>query len=386
MHESASTCPARIAIDAIPLLGRLTGVGHYIHQLVHQFGKLSPQHEYFYYYGYFSKRVLTGGKRLHALKDFLSKVPVVRTGLRGFRGTVAKYHSAKFDLYFEPNFIPLDIRARNIVTTVHDFSFQLFPEAHPKDRIRYFSKNFLGNVRRSAKIITDSDYTKLEAIDILRIPPDMITSIHLGVDHGLFKIYPSDALEACRRDLGLPEKFILFVGTREPRKNLGRLVHAYAELPDPMQSEFSLVLVGPRGWGESDSRGKKLGSRVIVLDYLDPQKLALAYNLASVLIYPSLYEGFGLPPLEAMACGCPVVVSRAASLPEVCGEAAYYVDPEDVSSIAEGTNRVLSEEALKKSLISNGLERAKLFSWEKTARKTLDVFEEVMGEKGEKTT
>jgi glycosyltransferase involved in cell wall biosynthesis len=378
MHELVGAPRPRIAIDAIPLLGRLTGVGHYIRELVHQFGKLSPQYEYVYYYGYFTQRILTGGKRIHGIKDFLSKMPLVRTSLRGFRGTVAKYHRAEFDLYFEPNFIPLDIRAKSIVTTVHDFSFQLFPEAHPKDRVRYFSKNFLKSVRRSSKIITDSGYTKIEAIDILRVPGDMITPIHLGVDHGLFKIYPREAQNACRRELGLPEKFILFVGTREPRKNLGRLVQAYAELPDPLQREFSLVLVGPRGWGENDLRGKKLRSRVIVIDYLDPQKLALAYNLASLLIYPSLYEGFGLPPLEAMACGCPVVVSRAASLPEVCADAACYVDPKDVQSIAEGVSTVLSDDELRRSLIKKGAERVKLFTWENTARKTLEVFDEVL--------
>jgi glycosyltransferase involved in cell wall biosynthesis len=381
MYERPRADYARIAIDAIPLLGRLTGVGHYIQQLVHQFGKLSPQYEYFYYYGYFSRRVLTGGKRIHAIKDFLTKVPAFRAGMRGFRGTAAKFHSAEFDLYFEPNFIPLDIRAKNIVTTVHDFSFELFPEAHPKDRVRYFAKNFLRNIKRSTKIITDSDYTKLEAVEILRIPPEMITPIHLGVDHGLFKIYPMDALEAYSRELDLPEKFILFVGTREPRKNLGRLIQAYAELPDPLQSEFSLVIVGPPGWGETDLPAiNRLGNRVVLLEYLDAQKLALTYNRASLLVYPSLYEGFGLPPLEAMACGCPVVVSRAASLPEVCADAALYVDPLDVQSIAEGMDRVLADEELRLSLRQKGRERAEVFTWENTARETLKVFAELLSE------
>jgi Glycosyltransferase len=370
---------ARIAIDAIPLLGRLTGVGHYIQQLVHQFGKLSPQYQYFYYYGYFSKRMLTGGKRIHGIKDLLSKMPLVDRSLRGFRGTVAKYHHAEFDLYFEPNFIPLEIKAKSIVTTVHDFSVQLFPEAHPKDRVHYFSKNFLSNVKRSTKIITDSDYTRIEAIDILRVPGDMITPIHLGLDHGLFKIYPREAQDRCRPELGLPEKFILFVGTREPRKNLARLVQAYTELPAPVQREFSLVLVGPRGWDDSDAaHAKKLGNRIMVLDYLDTKKLALVYNLASVLAYPSLYEGFGLPPIEAMACGCPVVASNAASLPEVCGDAAVYVDPNDALSIAGGIQRTLTDDSLRSNLIERGLRRAKNFTWEKTARETLKVFGQLL--------
>jgi glycosyltransferase involved in cell wall biosynthesis len=115
---------------------------------------------------------------------------------------------------------------------------------------------------------------------------------------------------------------------------------------------------------------------------VDNRRLALIYNLASLFVFPSLYEGFGLPPLESMACGCPVVVSRVASLPEVCGDAAYYVDPQDVSNMADGMTHVLSNDDLRKSLISKGIDRVKLFDWEKTARKTLDVFEEVMGRKG----
>jgi glycosyltransferase involved in cell wall biosynthesis len=379
MHEPFAASRPRIAIDVIPLLGPLTGIGYYIQELVQQFRRLAPEYEYVYYYGYFSKRILKDSKLVHGFKDFLSKMPLLRSSLRGFRGTVAKYHPAEFDLYFEPNFIPLDIKAKRIVTTVHDFSFQLFPEAHPKDRVRYFAKNFLRNIRRSTHIITDSACTKAEAMEILQVSAEMITPIHLGVDHDVFKIYDKDALESCRDEFGLPEKFVLFVGAREPRKNLDRLVGAYAELPEQIQNEFNLVLVGPRGWGKGDpSSRKKLGNRVIVLDYVETQTLALIYNLASIFVYPSLYEGFGLPPLEAMACGCPVVVSRAASLPEVCADAAYYVDPKDTQSIAEGMYKVLFEEELRRSLIEKGKARAGRFTWERTARETLAVFAEVL--------
>lgn len=277
----------------------------------------------------------------------------------------------------------MKIRARKIVTTVHDFSFRLFPEAHPKDRIHYFEKHFSKNIQRSNRIITDSLYIKNEAAEILRLPEEMITAVHLGVDHDVFKIYDNRLLEPYRREFGLPEHFILFVGTREPRKNLDRLVRAYAELPQQMRSEFGLVLVGPRGWGEGDRsvRGK-LGDRITVIDYVETYNLAQIYNLASMFVYPSLYEGFGLPPLEAMACGCPVIASRAASLPEVCDDAAYYIDPKDVQSIAEGMYKVLADDQLGRSLTEKGKERAKLFTWERTARETLKIFGDVLNATG----
>jgi glycosyltransferase involved in cell wall biosynthesis len=371
---------ARIAVNAIPLLGRLTGVGRYLHELIHQFEKLAPHYEYRYYYGYFSNRVLTGGSRIHRLKDLLTKLPLLRAGLRVFRVTVAKYHHEQFDLYFEPNFIPLDIKAKSIVATVHDFSFQCFPEAHPKDRVRYFAKNFRKNVLRANRVITDSAYTKTEAVEFLGIPAELITPIHLGVDHGAFKHFPREALDICRRELSLPDRFVLFVGTREPRKNLDRLLHAYAELPDSLRRDLSLVLVGPQGWGKNELDEKKLKTGVMIFQYLDVRKLAMTYNLASVFVYPSLYEGFGLPPLEAMACGCPVIASNVASIPEVCGGASYYVNPLDVQSIAEGLHRVLSDEQLRLSLIAKGMDRAQLFTWDETARKTLAVFNDAIGE------
>jgi len=375
-----SKVPAkRVVINTIPLQGPLTGVGHYISQLARYLNLLDGDNEYTYYYGFFSKNLVGSDHVIQRLRNQLPKTPWFRKAVRQGVFAVSGLFHSDFDLYFEPNFIPVKIRAKKIVTTVHDFSFRLFPEAHPKDRIQYFEKNFSKNIRRSDRIITDSVYIKSEAEKLLGLPDNMITPVHLGVDHDVFKNYPREVLESCKREFGLPEKFILFVGTREPRKNLDGLLRAYAELPGQVRREFNLLLVGPRGWGESDRAARtELGNGVRVLNYVETSKLALIYNLASVFVYPSLYEGFGLPPLEAMACGCPVVVSRAASLPEVCADAACYVDPKDVQSIAEGIDKGLADEELRRSLIKRGRERARLFTWEKTAEKTLKVFNEVL--------
>ena len=373
----------RIAIDTIPLLSPLTGVGQYINQLIRHFNLLSPENDYTYYYGYFTKKLLYGNKQTLKLKNVLWKMSVVKYGIRRAKDIFSQFHFRDFDLYFEPNFVPLKIRAKGIVTTVHDFSFRLYPQTHPQDRVKYFSKHFFTNIKRSNRIITDSAYIKGEAVEILGLPDDMITPIHLGVDHEIFRLYDQESLDFSRREFKLPGRFILFVGTREPRKNLDGLLHAYLTLPQHIRHEFKLVLVGPRGWEDDADKlvARDIGNSVVSLGYIDRRSLAYVFNLADLLVFPSFYEGFGLPPLEAMACCCPVIVSKVASLPEVCGDAAYYVDPKDVDSIAEGISRVLSDETLRKSLIARGIERAKLFSWERTARKTLDVFEEVMGMK-----
>ena len=173
---------------------------------------------------------------------------------------------------------------------------------------------------------------------------------------------------------------MLFVGSIEPRKNLKSLIGAYLSLDKGIRKDTKLVLAGFKGWENEEIMQllKKVKSDVVYLGYLSNIELGKLYNLATLFVYPSLYEGFGLPPLEAMACGCPVVVSDTASLPEVCGDAAQYVDPRDVDSIAEGIDKVLSDEAHRRSLIARGIARSKLFSWDKAAKKHLEVFEDAV--------
>ncbi|MBI2350258.1 MAG: glycosyltransferase family 4 protein, partial [Deltaproteobacteria bacterium] len=315
----------KISINALPLLDPLTGVGNYIYQLIKHFNLLPHLNEYTYYYGYFTERPL-GNKFIYQIKKFLRGIPILGPNLRGATRILSRFQFKDFDIYFEPNFIPLNISAKKIVTTVHDFSFLLYPEAHPKDRIDYFSKHFFRNITRSDAIITVSHYIKAEALNVLKSSATMITAIHLGVDHSLFKTIDKSALANFRRGRSLPENFILFVGNIEPRKNLRRLLHAYLRLPGSIKEEFKLVLIGPEGWKNEEVREilERTKHNTIYLPYMDAQQLSYVYNLAAVFVFPSLYEGFGLPPLEAMACGCPAVVSKASSLPEVCGDAGHY--------------------------------------------------------------
>jgi glycosyltransferase involved in cell wall biosynthesis len=372
----------KIAINTIPLLSPLTGVGNYIYHIARSLRVIDPVNDYTYFYGYYSRKLTAyyneNRKVMYQAKELVRKMPIIgglaANKLGNFVSTVSP---RSFDLYFEPNFIPINIRSHYTIVTIFDFSVILYPEWHPQRRIHYFKKNFGNNLKRADRIIVISDYIKKEAMNF-GLPEEKLKTIHLGYDREAFKTYRHKHLEAMRKAYSLPENFMLFVGSIEPRKNLENLVRAYISLDEKIKRDIKLVLAGFKGWQNEKIVEvlKKTKSDVFYLGYLPNTELGKLYNLATLFIYPSIYEGFGLPPLEAMACGCPVVVSNAASLPEVCGDAAQYVDPHDVTSIAEGIARVLSNEALRRSLIAKGLERSRLFSWEQAARKHLEVFED----------
>jgi len=370
----------RMVINTSPLLDPLTGVGNYISHLIQYFNFLSPENNYTYYYGFFTKNLLYGNKKIYQTKRLLRRIPFLMSTLRQGKIFFSGFHYKEFDIYFEPNFIPVNIKAKKTVTTIHDFSFHLYPQWHPKDRVGFYSKHFFKNINRSNRVITDSFYIKGEALNILNLSSDVVIPIHLGIQHNIFKVYDRSLSEKIRNKMDLPENFILYVGNIEPRKNVRGLLQAYLELPDSLRKELKLVLVGFEGWNNPEVMEllNKIGDDAKYMGYIQTKDLAYIYNLANLFIYPSLYEGFGLPPLEAMASGCPVVVSNVASLPEVCGDAAYYVNPYDVESIADGIYKVVSDKELRENLVQKGLERAKLFSWEKSAREHLKVFEEVL--------
>lgn len=361
----------KIVTNTIPLLSPLTGVGNYTHSLVSEFMRLRPDWKYSYYYGYFTGDLHNISRTsLYRFIKILKKYPFISSQARRMKFRMAAMHLRPFDTYFEPNFIPLPIRAKKTVTTVHDFSFHKYPQWLPDDRRQYFSEYFFKRIRKSDMIITVSEYIRSEALDILKIGSDRIVTIPNGFNSSIFNTGDQPSTYAGK-------KYILFAGSIEPRKNIIRLLMAYSMLPENIQKDFSLVLAGFQGWDNMQAMDllEKLKGRVSYLGYVSDVELASLYRNASCFVYPSLYEGFGLPPLEAMACGCPVVVSKAASMPEVCGEAAYYVNPDSAESIAEGIFNVIADSKLRISRIDTGLERVKLFSWGNSARDHLRVFD-----------
>jgi len=375
----------KVLINCIPLLTKLTGVGVYTLELSKKLLQPKGLHEYIFYYGYASSKLFTfSGSRKSEVVQVAKKIfKNIPCGRRIIKNVFNNIRLRNVDLYFEPNFIPnIKIKTRATVTTIHDFSFYR-KDWVPKDRYEFFKANFSKEIYKSRVIITPSEFIKKEVLDKLTFPEERVVTIHHGIDHAVFN---QNRIDYARknplwnniREIG---NFLLFVGTLQPRKNLKGLIHAYISLPASFQRSYKLLLVGFEGWNNKDVSEMIMKNKNIhIFDSIsDNTELAELYRRASLFVFPSFYEGFGFPPLEAMACGCPVVVSNVASIPEVCGDGAYYVDPHNVESIANGILRVTEDENLRKKLIQKGLERVKLFTWETSAQKHREVFERALG-------
>lgn len=316
------------------------------------------------------------------LTDAVSPVYSITEQIELFRKT-----PGQVSLFWSPHYnIPLFIRAKKRLVTIHDVNHLVF-----LDRLNLQQKiyaKFMINlaVKFSDTIITVSDFSKSEIAKRTKVDEEKITVIHNGINTELFKTLDNQQSVDTKDKFGLPDKFILFVGNVKPHKNLRRLLMAYEVMYNRGLEDHYLVIAGEKeGFITGDKEifsivhnNQDLKERVRFSGYVDNADLPILYNAASVFVFPSLYEGFGLPPLEAMACGCPTVVSNAASLPEVCGDAAYYVDPNDTESISEGMYKILTDNSLRQHLIKKGLERAKLFSWKKSGGDHIKVFEEIL--------
>lgn len=363
----------KILVDSISLLFPLTGIGRYTYEVSKQLEEdNSLLIEYFY--GYYSKKLIkpSSSKEIKGLKSFILKNPMIKKIVRKILLSYVHLFSKSYELYWQPNFIPNSgIKAKKIVTTVHDFSFILYRDFHPKERIEYIEKYFFNNLDRSDMIITGSEYTKREILKYTKFKEDKIVVIYHGIEHNLFKVYQKIEL-----GFDLPSKFILSVGSIEPRKNLLRLLKAYQGLPLEIKDEYKLLLVGFSGWENSEiiSLIKELEEYVQYLGFISDEELAQVYNLATLFVYPSLYEGFGLPVLEAMACGTAVVSSGLSSLPEVGGDAPLYCDPYSITDIQEKIVSTLADSSKRDSMVEKGLAQAQKFSWQKSAQEHKRVF------------
>jgi len=349
-------------INARFLTHKITGVQRYAVEISRQLKKLCPEVEFAA-----PKNIIHKG----LAKDLDVKIIGKHTGhvweqhdLPGFlkkRGTPLLLNLS--------NTAPLFYK--NSLVTIHDIAFFRNPLWFSK-KFFYFYRFLIPRIaKKSLKVVTVSDFSKKEIMDILSVDEGRIEVIYNAVSSKFMDRAKSGFFNEY-------DKYILAVSSLDPRKNFVNLLLAFKGLK---LQDTKLIVVGSRHRVFADVGLKEVASSceniVFVDNSVDDDLLAGLYKNAILFVYPSLYEGFGLPPLESMACGCPVVVSNAASLPEVCGDAAYYVNPHDVDSIADGMRKVLTDDDLRRSLVKKGLERVNFFSWERSAREFLRVFEEV---------
>lgn len=314
--------------------------------------------------------------------------------------------TGRCDVMHSPDFVSPPHRSGADVITVHDLSFLVVPECAEPKLASFLGKTIPAAVRRADKIVAVSNQTKRDLIHLLNTPESKIVVAHNGVDERFRPLTTEDrgpmaddetesaspssiahrpssgeAWDQLRKRLQLPPRFILHVGTLEPRKNLKRLVEAYGILVQHDVEEVGLVLAGRKGWLyepiiEEAEKVNRNGGRVVFVDYVHDADLPLLYNMAEVFAYPSLYEGFGLPAAEAMACGTPTLVSTDGALAEVVGDAALVVDPQSPESIASGLQRLIEDDALRSKLAEAGPKQVAQFTWQSAAEKVLQTYSE----------
>ena len=381
----------RVTIDArAAVFPERTGVGTYVRQMLRWLPRVDPEDRFTAWY--LNARGLLGGPR-----RFLREVEAgnlrerwVPIPARWFETASERWELprlewlTRFDVLFAPNFVPPPTGTGRLVLTVHDLAFKRFPETAPQTT-RWWLRRLDRAVARAARILVPSEATRRDLTELLGVDPGRVAVTPLAVDPAVYRPAPAAEVERVRRVFGLAGPFILFVGGIEPRKNLARLVESFGRLPADL--DVGLVLAGggvawnPEGRGELDAALRSLpdpiAARVVRTGYVDEADKVALLTAAEVLAYPSRYEGFGLPVLEAMACGTPVLTSDSSALPEVAGDAAVMVDPEDADRIAEGLERVIRDGELRERLRAAGERRAAGYRWEDTARRTAEVLREV---------
>jgi glycosyltransferase involved in cell wall biosynthesis len=376
----------RIAIDLTPIPYQKTGVGKYALGLLNALNQNDETNEYYL----FVKRGFR--KTLNLEADNFQVIECSNyLGLRLLR------------LLWEQLILPLQLVKMNIqvlhsihytlpflapcktVVTFHDMTFFLFPEKHTFVK-RYFFKLFIRiSSKRATRLVAVSENTKKDMIELLGIRAEKISVIYETVDSRYRPIDDKHLSEELSRKYGIKKRFILYVGTLEPRKNVTFLLKAYHKLSIDYRISHQLVIVGKKGWGYKDifstAESLAMGDQVLFTGYVPEDELPFLYNSADLFVYPSLYEGFGIPPLEALSCGTPTISSDISSMPEVVGNAGLLVDPHNVNQLSKAMYDVLMDIELRRNLSQAGLNRAKRFAPKEIATQMLKTYELTAKEK-----
>jgi glycosyltransferase involved in cell wall biosynthesis len=373
-----------VGINGVAMLSPLTGIGQYTFNLVRELQTMHLKPWLFYGTDWrqdVRAMAMPGmGAAKNLFKRFIPRPYVAqRFLLQRMFSRGARRH--RVQLYHEPNFMSYRFTGPAVVS-VHDLSWIRYPETHPPERVREMNRVMPTTMRTAAHILVDSEFVRREVIQHYGLSEERVTTTLLGVSSEFRPMNSSQCapiLDAQRLQYG---RYILAVGTLEPRKNLASVIAAFTHLPEAMRQRYPLVIVGMRGWGESvvseSLRQMIARGEVRLTGYVPQAQLPSLYAGARLFVYPSLYEGFGLPPLEAMACGVPVIVSNRASLPEVVGNAGVLTEPLDDVRLAQHMRMLIEDDALHHSLSRAGRQRAEAFTWRRCAEETMAVYKKVL--------
>jgi glycosyltransferase involved in cell wall biosynthesis len=373
----------KIGLDISLTIGEKAGVGYYTYNLVKNLAKIDKINNYilypFYYYIFhpeFKEAFCPEQKNFKLNLEWLSKKTITKLW---FSNKIPKeWFFPKVDVLHSTTFCVPTKGYKKIIATIYDVSFLTHPEFHIEENIAHCFKGTSDAVKHADKIIAISRNTKNDLIKYFNCDPAKIAVTYLGANKRFVPINDKYQTETIKKKYGIKNKYIFNLGSIEPRKNISGLIEAYAMLPNELKNEYDLVIAGGKGWKNSGIynmvKQLHLTEYIAFIGFVDDDDLPYLYNEASVFVYPSHYEGFGLPVLEAMACGCPVISSNISSIPEVVGEAGILINPTDTEELKENIKKVLVDVSLAKEMSRRGIIQSQKFNWENCAKKTLGIY------------
>jgi glycosyltransferase involved in cell wall biosynthesis len=372
----------KIAIDALPVKSLHHGMGTYIYNLTKHFLSFATGHEFVIYKKpeVFTDLEKDNKPQVHYHNLHKNRNQRILWEYTSLPGLLQK---EQIDIFWGPsNFLP-SRKVCKYVVTIHDLSSFTYAHTYPWLRRQYYQYIIKQAVKRADLIITDSEFSRQDIINAFSVPEQAVKVIYCGIDDIFQSIELSDKLLQIRSKYGLPNEFIFTLGVIEPKKNTDRLIQAYAGLIQKHHDLPKLVIGGSKKYGWKNRKifelvdRFKLKDSVIFTGFIEHVDLPVMYSIAKLFILPSLFEGFGLPVIEAMACGTPVITSNTSSLPEIAGDAAVLINPYDTAEISQAIIKVISDKTLQNEMRAKGLINAKRFSWSASARELLSVFEQV---------
>lgn len=390
--------PLCVAVGAVSLSSPLTGIGQYTRHLVRELAALGAAPHCFLGTGWSEARSASAHAGADGLAPHNAARPAAwRTAGRGLLRRSGLAHAAsrawqahrfraglprEAALYHETNFLPFCYGALPTVLTAHDVSWLRYPETHPAARVDLMRRQFPRALTRADRVIVVSDFVRAELLALCEVDPGKVRVVHNGVAPA-FRPLATDVLAPVLARQGLlPGRYLLALGTLEPRKRLSTALRAHQRLPAALRRHMPLVLAGIKGWLTSELEREMAPAvargEVRVAGYVPDADLPSLVAGACAMVYPSIYEGFGLPPLEAMACGVPVICSDRSALPDVVGDGGVLLDPNDIDGFSAAMLRACEDAHWRAAIGARALRRAAGFSWQRCARETLEVYRELL--------